>query len=121
MTRPVSHRSITLKGASGNDLVGEVYGDHGPPVLLLHGGGQTRHAWRKTGDTIARTGRVAYAIDQRGHGDSEHAALYGWDADIRDAITVMSSITSDVGIMPSHARRISWSNRKRGSVQRIQM
>ena len=46
-------------------------GEEGPPVLLLHGGGQTRHAWRKTGEALAALGRVAYAIDQRGHGDSE--------------------------------------------------
>ena len=45
-----------------------------PPVLLLHGGGQTRHAWRKTAELIARMGRVAYAVDQRGHGDSEWVA-----------------------------------------------
>ena len=43
-------------------------------MLLLHGGGQTRHAWRKTGELIARLGRVAYAVDQRGHGDSEWVA-----------------------------------------------
>ena len=40
-------------------------------MLLLHGGGQTRHAWSKTGELIARMGRVAYAVDQRGHGDSD--------------------------------------------------
>ena len=31
-------------------------GEEGPPVLLLHGGGQTRHAWRMTGDLLARHG-----------------------------------------------------------------
>ena len=45
-----------------------------PPVLLLHGGGQTRHAWRRTAVEIARAGRMAYAVDQRGHGDSEWVA-----------------------------------------------
>ena len=39
-------------------------------MLLLHGGGQTRHAWRASAERIARAGRVAYALDQRGHGDS---------------------------------------------------
>ena len=64
-------RPVTFTGAAGNTLVGVVTGEDGPPVLLLHGGGQTRHAWRKTNEVIAKLGRVAYAVDQRGHGDSE--------------------------------------------------
>ena len=72
--RHVSPAAAMFKGASGNTLVGDVYGEEGPPVLLLHGGGQTRHAWKKAGDLIARLGRVAYAVDQRGHGDSEWVA-----------------------------------------------
>jgi pimeloyl-ACP methyl ester carboxylesterase len=78
MTRPVTPAAAMFKGASGNTLVGDVYGEEGPPVLLLHGGGQTRHAWKKTGDQIARLGRIAYAVDQRGHGDSEWVADGGY-------------------------------------------
>ena len=37
-----------LKGAAGNTLVADVFGDTGQPVMLLHGGGQTRHAWGRT-------------------------------------------------------------------------
>jgi pimeloyl-ACP methyl ester carboxylesterase len=63
-----------FKGAAGNRLVADVYGDGGQPVLLLHGGGQTRHAWRRTAEHLGRAGATAYALDQRGHGDSEWAA-----------------------------------------------
>jgi pimeloyl-ACP methyl ester carboxylesterase len=66
--------SAVFTGASGNRLAADVFGADGPPVLLLHGGGQTRHAWRATAERIARAGRVAYAVDQRGHGDSEWIA-----------------------------------------------
>lgn len=43
-------------------------------VVLLHGGGQTRHSWRRTGERLAADGWVAYAVDLRGHGDSDWAA-----------------------------------------------
>jgi pimeloyl-ACP methyl ester carboxylesterase len=99
MTRSVLHKAITLKGASDNDLVGEVYGEQGPPVLLLHGGGQTRHAWRKTGDTIARMGWVAYAIDQRGHGDSEWVkdGAYNFPNFAEDAVALADTIAKRHG------------------------
>jgi pimeloyl-ACP methyl ester carboxylesterase len=71
MTKHVMPRSETFIGAEGNKLAADVYGDKGHAVLLLHGGGQTRHAWRNTAAAIARAGMTAYAVDQRGHGDSE--------------------------------------------------
>ncbi|OAA27689.1 putative hydrolase or acyltransferase of alpha/beta superfamily [Frankia sp. EI5c] len=42
-------------------------------ALLLHGGGQTRHSWQRTGERLARLGWEAIAVDARGHGDSEWA------------------------------------------------
>jgi pimeloyl-ACP methyl ester carboxylesterase len=66
--------TMTMKGVAGNALVADVFGEGGRTVLLLHGGGQTRHAWRNTAERIARAGMTACAIDQRGHGDSEWMA-----------------------------------------------
>jgi pimeloyl-ACP methyl ester carboxylesterase len=43
-------------------------------VVLLHGGGQTRHSWRATGSTVASHGWSVLALDARGHGDSGWAA-----------------------------------------------
>lgn len=74
MTRRPEPATATFTGAAGNKLVADVFGDSGPAVLLLHGGGQTRHAWRKTAEELARTGWTAYALDQRGHGDSDWVA-----------------------------------------------
>jgi pimeloyl-ACP methyl ester carboxylesterase len=71
MTRHPTPATATFIGAAGNKLVADVFGDSGSPVLLLHGGGQTRNAWRKTAQEIARRGHTAYALDQRGHGDSD--------------------------------------------------
>jgi pimeloyl-ACP methyl ester carboxylesterase len=44
-------------------------------VLLLHGGGQTRHAWGGTAQALAADGWRALAVDLRGHGES------AWDAE----------------------------------------
>jgi pimeloyl-ACP methyl ester carboxylesterase len=65
---------IDLEGHAGLRLRAEVWGGEGaPPVLLLHGGGQTRHAWRGTGRALAEDGWSAVAVDQRGHGESAWA------------------------------------------------
>ena len=92
-----------FKGASGNTLVGDVYGEEGPPVLLLHGGGQTRHAWKKTGDLIARLGRTAYAVDQRGHGDSEWVAdgAYQYTDFAADARVLADTLAERSGVRPA--------------------
>ena len=42
---------------------------------------------------LADAGWRVVAWDQRGHGDSEHAAMYSWEADLRDALAVVDSIT----------------------------
>lgn len=60
--------------ASGSVRVAaDVFGDEGPLVLLQHGGGQTRHAWKGAGQELARAGYRAVSLDARGHGDSDWA------------------------------------------------
>ncbi|WP_405223002.1 alpha/beta fold hydrolase [Lentisalinibacter sediminis] len=66
---------LTFTGSAGNRLAAEGWGAAGaPPVLLLHGGGQTRHAWSDTARLLAEAGLRAIALDHRGHGDSEWVA-----------------------------------------------
>lgn len=43
----------------------------GHPVLLAHGGGQTRHAWQACGKILGENGYYALAVDLRGHGESD--------------------------------------------------
>src|SRR5688500_17688004 len=63
------------KGAGGISIAGDAWGDpKGPLVLLQHGGGQTRHAWKDAGERLGAAGYRAIAFDARGHGDSEWAA-----------------------------------------------
>ena len=43
------------------------------PVVLLHGGGQTRHSWRTTATWMSADGWDVVTVDLRGHGDSDWA------------------------------------------------
>lgn len=78
-------------------LVADTFGDRrDPPVVLLHGGGQTRHSWRATGSTLAQAGWHAIAVDLRGHGSSDWSATgsYGlgsFAADVHRIVEHMST------------------------------
>ena len=82
-------------GAHGLKIAGDSWGDpNGPLVILQHGGGQTRHAWKGAGERLAAAGYRAVAFDARGHGDSEWAAdgRYDQDAMVEDLVCVLSAL-----------------------------
>jgi len=61
-----------LVGSGGLLLAADVDGpEDGPTVVLLHGGGQTRHSWTGTWRYLVDAGWRAWSVDLRGHGDSE--------------------------------------------------
>jgi pimeloyl-ACP methyl ester carboxylesterase len=83
------------QGSSGNRIAGDSWGNpKGPLVLLQHGGGQTRHAWKGTGLTLGDAGYHAVSFDARGHGDSDWAAdgAYGQDAMVKDLEGLISQL-----------------------------
>jgi pimeloyl-ACP methyl ester carboxylesterase len=65
-----------------------------PPVILLHGGGQTRHSWQRTGRRLADDGWDVVALDARGHGDSDwHPQReYGLDGFVDDLVAFVGSL-----------------------------
>ena len=84
-----------FEGFEGIHLVADVWGDPDAwPVLLMHGGGQTRHAWGSTAQTLAANGWRAVSLDLRGHGDSEWALNgdYSFTAFANDAIAVADQL-----------------------------
>ena len=85
---PVSGR--TLRIPSGDvTLVADAFGAPGdPPVVLLHGGGQTRHSWGATAADLGSSGWYALTVDLRGHGESGWSPdhLYGLDRFAGDVI-----------------------------------
>ena len=77
--------------------------EHADPIFLVHGGLDFGRTYDEFAPRLARAGLRAITWDQRGHGDSEHAALYGWDADIRDAAAVMQSVTAHPAPVIGHS------------------
>ena len=88
-------RLVRFDGFEGIHLVADVWGDDQDwPVLLMHGGGQTRHAWGSTAETLARKGWRAVSLDLRGHGDSEWALNgdYSFTAYAADCLAVIDRL-----------------------------
>lgn len=86
--------SVAYAGHGGLRLAGDAWGNpEQPSILLLHGGGQTRHAWARTAQTLAEIGWYAVALDLRGHGVSQWAADedYSIDAFAADAVAVAAT------------------------------
>ena len=63
---------LRLRVADDVTLAADRHGaTDGRPVVLLHGGGQTRHAWHHTAQQLADAGNHVLNVDLRGHGDSD--------------------------------------------------
>ncbi len=99
-------KKIMFQGSERNALQASLWAPEGagrPRVaLLLHGGGQTRHAWDKTGLALSRIGWTAIALDQRGHGDSAwiDSAAYSFADYGRDVVAVAGQIATQFGAKP---------------------
>jgi len=92
-----SAERLTFDVGADLRLVAEAWGDpSAPPVVLLHGGGQTRHAWSGSAQALAERGLRAIALDQRGHGDSSWAL----DGDYR-----VEAFASDLAEIAMHLER----------------
>jgi pimeloyl-ACP methyl ester carboxylesterase len=88
---------IEFAGRDGNRIAADVAGDTAdPPAILLHGGGQTRHSWGTTLGALADKGWRAYAVDLRGHGESEWASDgdYTLDAFAGDVLAITRVLES---------------------------
>src|SRR3954453_15593040 len=76
----------------GVNLAVSEWGDaDGPPLLLAHGGFDFAGTFDVFAPLLADAGWRVVSWDQRGHGDSDHAVLYSWDTDARDAIAGLDS------------------------------
>jgi non-heme chloroperoxidase len=97
---PPSTRRIPLAG--GIEIAVDAWGDPAAdPVVFLHGGGQTRHAWGETASQLAQRGFHALTLDLRGHGESSWAADgdYRLDAFVGDLRQVLAGLERPAAVV----------------------
>jgi pimeloyl-ACP methyl ester carboxylesterase len=79
--------------SAGVGLSVKEWGDpDAPPVLMAHGGFDVARTLDVFAPMLVDGGWRVVSWDQRGHGDSDHAALYSWEADVRDATAVLATV-----------------------------
>ncbi len=75
-----------------------------PPLLLAHGGFDFAGTFDVFAPMLADRGWRVVCWDQRGHGDSDRAVLYSWEADVRDALTVLDATTRGAVPFVGHSK-----------------
>lgn len=88
--RPERRRTVD---SGGIGLAISEWGDEAAPaVLVAHGGFDFAGTFDVFAPMLADDGWRVVAWDQRGHGDSDRASLYSWEADLRDAASVVATL-----------------------------
>lgn len=75
-----------------------------PPIVLAHGGFDFAATFSVFAPLLADAGHRVVSWDQRGHGDSDHAELYSWGADLRDAAAVLASVSCEPVVLIGHSK-----------------
>ncbi|MFL2697642.1 MAG: alpha/beta fold hydrolase [Gammaproteobacteria bacterium] len=86
----------------GQKIAANLYGkDTNPLVILLHGGGQTRHAWDMASRIISEAGFFVIAYDLRGHGDSfwSKEGDYSISSHKEDLINIINQIGKSANLV----------------------
>lgn len=81
---PPEFRTKRFTASDGLVLAGDVGGPEGAPtVLLMHGGGQTRHSWAGAMRALVSAGYRVVNLDARGHGESGWSPTQAYAIDDR--------------------------------------
>ncbi|MCU1343892.1 MAG: hypothetical protein JWL70_158 [Acidimicrobiia bacterium] len=100
--RPTRTRRVD---AHGLDLAVYEWGQRdAPPIALIHGGFDFAATFDLLAPLLVDRGFRAVAWDQRGHGESARAALYSWQADLRDAAAVLDTLGPDPVPVVGHSK-----------------
>lgn len=85
---------ISIRSVDELTLVGDVLGTGPRLAIMLHGGGQSRSAWRGAARRLAAAGMRVCTMDLRGHGESAWSptAAYGFDHYVADLTTTIDAL-----------------------------
>ena len=97
-------RSRTVLSSGLRLAVNEWGPEDGRALLLAHGGFDFSRTFDVFAPLLAAEGWRVVSWDQRGHGDSDRAALYNWDADVRDALAVLDSFAREPVPVIGHSK-----------------
>lgn len=89
-----SQTTTQFRSADGLALVADVGGHlDAPVVVLMHGGGQTRHSWSGAMKALIARGYRVINFDARGHGESDWSdeKAYTLDDRVADLATVLEN------------------------------
>jgi pimeloyl-ACP methyl ester carboxylesterase len=86
----------------GRRLHYEIFGNAGPPVVVLHGYLDSHTSFFRLFDRLETTHRL-YALDQRGHGDSDPAPDYGIAGFTEDALAFIASLDAGPVHLAGHS------------------
>jgi pimeloyl-ACP methyl ester carboxylesterase len=78
--------------------------DDAPVIAAAHGGFDFAGTFDGLAPLLVAGGWRVVSWDARGHGDSEPAVLYSWAGDLRDALAVLDSTTSDPVVLLGHSK-----------------
>jgi flavin reductase (DIM6/NTAB) family NADH-FMN oxidoreductase RutF/pimeloyl-ACP methyl ester carboxylesterase len=84
--------TVNLKGYGGVRLEADLRGaEDAPPILIVHGAGQTRKDWDDVASALELAGRRVISFDLRGHGGSEWPGHgYALDQFVEDLKAVLA-------------------------------
>ncbi len=91
--RPDRRRVVDAAGVKIS--VAEWGDEQAPALLLAHGGFDFAETLNRFAPMLADGGYRVVSWDQRGHGESAWAHLYSWEADIRDAASVLATLPDE--------------------------
>jgi pimeloyl-ACP methyl ester carboxylesterase len=100
--RPDRRRTVTSNGL--RLAVYEWGAEDAPPIVCAHGGLDFAATFDLLAPILAGRGWRVISWDQRGHGDSDRAALNSWEADVRDSVAVIDSVTLDPVMILGHSK-----------------
>lgn len=83
----------TVTSNDGTKIAYEMHGE-GPPLVLLHGSAETRHAWSPLRPHLAD--RFTLVVpDRRGRGESGDADAYSLDQEVTDLCALFDTLDDD--------------------------